>query len=159
VRFTIKALGDYTQKLMDLKPGTKATIEGPFGAFSYLNGHRKKQVWVAGGIGITPFLSMARNFKRRYHADLYYCVKTEGEMVFANELTALSDKSPGFHLIPICEDTDGFISAGTINKVSKGLTDKDFFICGPPVMMDALVKQLKELGVTDEQIHIEDFRY
>jgi predicted ferric reductase len=160
VRFTVKALGDYTKLLQELKPGTKATIEGPFGGFSYLNAPRKEQVWVAGGIGITPFLSMARSLKRGYHADLYYCVKTESEMVFAQELLALSDNEKvGFHLQQICEDTDGFISASTISKVSGELSKKDFFICGPPVMADALTKQLKELGVSDDQIHYEDFRY
>lgn len=80
-------------------------------------------------------------------------------MVFAEELFELDAKNPGFHLVPICQDKDGFISASTITKISGEVADKDFFFCGPPVMTDALTAQLKELGVTDEQIHTEDFRY
>jgi predicted ferric reductase len=65
VRFTIKALGDDTKDIRNLKTGDKAYLEGPYGKFSYKHIKNTKQVWIAGGIGITPFLSMARSFSGR----------------------------------------------------------------------------------------------
>ncbi len=62
LRITAKELGDFTTRLKILKKGTKVKIEGPFGKFSYLNFlPQHKQIWIAGGIGLAPFLSMARN--------------------------------------------------------------------------------------------------
>ena len=52
----MKALGDYTQSLKNLKPGTIAEIEGAFGKFSYTHYGDSPQIWIAGGIGVTPFL-------------------------------------------------------------------------------------------------------
>lgn len=61
--FVVKALGDHTAALMTLPPGAFADIEGPYGAFSYLNVPNVRQIWIAGGIGVTPFLSMARSLE------------------------------------------------------------------------------------------------
>ena len=57
----VKALGDHTAALKGLTPGARADIEGPYGTFSYLNVPNVRQIWIAGGIGVTPLLSMARN--------------------------------------------------------------------------------------------------
>ncbi len=63
LKIAVKNLGDFTAKLKNLKSGTIAKIEGPFGRF--LSQNFKDQIWIAGGIGITPFLSMARTLKER----------------------------------------------------------------------------------------------
>jgi predicted ferric reductase len=60
IEFSIKSSGDYTEKIKGLKAGDRALIEGPYGRF-YSKG--KEQIWIAGGIGITPFLSFAENIK------------------------------------------------------------------------------------------------
>ena len=64
LRIVVKALGDYTSRLPALRRGAVARIEGPFGKFSHHNCPNRKQVWIAGGIGITPFLSMAGTLAR-----------------------------------------------------------------------------------------------
>jgi len=67
LRITIKNLGDYTKTLTEkLQKGTIAKIEGPYGVFSYKNTPNENQIWIAGGIGITPFVSFIKDmFKKR----------------------------------------------------------------------------------------------
>ena len=84
LRFTMKVLGDYTRRVRDgLSVGADAAVEGPYGRFTPLRDSRK-QVWVAGGVGITPFMSalrtMAPGCDRTVH--LHYCVRTAQEALF-----------------------------------------------------------------------------
>ncbi|OGI15378.1 hypothetical protein A3K63_05710 [Candidatus Micrarchaeota archaeon RBG_16_49_10] len=155
---TIKVLGDYTSKLNNLKKGTVAKVEGPYGRFSHKIIGNKRQIWVAGGIGITPFLSMARSLKDEgYSIDLYYCVKNKDELIFSNELSKISTKGESLRMVTFCSDDKGHITGEFIKETSKGLSGKDILICGPPGMMKALKKQFIELGVKKRYIHSEEF--
>ena len=60
LRIVVKKLGDYTSNMEELKVGDKVAVEGPYGRFNYKN-YSRDQVWIAGGIGITPFLGMVRD--------------------------------------------------------------------------------------------------
>lgn len=79
---TVKNLGDYTANISKVKFGAEVLIQGPFGAFSYKKIPNKKQVWIAGGIGVTPFLSMLKDFDPSddYQIDFYYCVRNKEEL-------------------------------------------------------------------------------
>jgi predicted ferric reductase len=162
LRITIKSLGDYTSAVSSLKVGAIAKIEGPFGKFSYLNSHSKDQVWVAGGIGVTPFLNMMRNIKHspsnKYSIHMYYCTKTEQELVFLDEFVEASRSIEGFKLIPYCSEQKGFLTAKNIEELSGNVQEKDFFICGPPVMMNSLKEQLLKLGIQKYKLHLEEFK-
>jgi len=82
LRVSIKGLGDFTSKLGALKPGTMAEVEGAYGKFTYSNYHNLNQIWIAGGIGIAPFVSMARSLPASgFRIDLYYSVKTTSEII------------------------------------------------------------------------------
>jgi predicted ferric reductase len=160
LRITVKSLGRYTARLQNLKLGTIATIEGPFGVFSYLNTSNKNQVWIAGGIGITPFLSMARSLtNQNYKIDVYYCVKTKSEMVFFEELEKISSQNRNLRIIPICSDTRGRLNTKTINSLSGNILGKDFFLCGPPAMMKSMKSILLEGGIPNRNIHSEEFTF
>ena len=96
--------------------GAVAVLEGPYGEFSYRTSVRPEQVWVAGGIGITPFLSMARSLEpSEREVELYYGVKSRPAAYFADELAALQDRGVlKLHVVP--EDEEGFVqiaSSGT----------------------------------------------
>ena len=65
ISFAAKEVGDFTATLTGLKAGIQARLQGPFGGFSPYNLKQKRQVWIAGGIGITPFLSMCRTLYDR----------------------------------------------------------------------------------------------
>ena len=160
IRLNVKALGDFTKSLQKLEPGTIAEIEGAYGKFSYRNFDNPNQIWIAGGIGITPFLSMAQGLENENHinVDLYYSVNTESEIIKKDELNKIM-KNPKFkfRLIPQIVNSDGLLTADMISKQSKGLKEKEIFICGPPLMMKALRKQFNEKGIPNSNIHTEEF--
>jgi len=155
----IKNLGDYTSRLAELQIGTVANVEGPYGQFSFHHSVNKKQVWLAGGIGITPFLSMARSLGEQsdYNIDLIYSVKNAKEAVFIDELKALASTRPWFRVYEFCSNEQGRVSADVISKIVGGLLERDYFLCGPSTMMSSLKEQLKNYDIPAELIHSEEF--
>lgn len=160
IRFSIKGLGDYTKEVGRLEKGETALIEGPFGEFSYVYGS-SRQVWVAGVVGVTPFVSMAEHMmtldELPYTIDFYYSVRTEGDAAYKEMFEGLSKKHPtfSFHLIP--SDTKGYITGELLSQENKDLIAVDIFICGPPPMMDGLIAQLLPCGVSRNRIYTEKF--
>jgi len=163
LKIVVKVLGDYTSHLYErLKPGYKAKIEGPYGTFNTQKGG-SQQIWVAGGVGITPFLAWARtiadteDFSKKI--DLYYCIHDRSDAVHQKELLDIQHKIPSFTVQTICTAEEGHITASKIKEKSNGLTDKHVFLCGPKEMTTDLVQQFYELGVPEERIHYEDFAF
>jgi predicted ferric reductase len=160
LRLTIKALGDWTTEVPCLEVGASATIEGPFGGFTGARAQRESEVWVAGGIGITPFLSRARAYTRTgltRAIDLYYTANTTQEMLFLHELMDIAKENPHFRVIPHASKEMGLLTATRIHAQSGSLASKDVFVCGPPMMMQSIIRQCKDLGVHASQIHAEEF--
>ena len=162
LRITVKALGDWTSELKYLNIGSTAQIEGPFGTFSYLKSENQKQVWVAGGIGVTPFLNMARNLRVNQRPglqiDFYYTTRTEDEMVFRAEFDAIAAACPGLRFIPYISERFGFLTAQVIQDMSGDLHATDIFVCGPPPMMQGLKTQFLAAKVPRRLIHMEEFK-
>ena len=160
LEISVKSLGDYTSQLAKLQHGVVAEIEGAYGRFSYTNFKNKNQIWVAGGIGITPFLSMAKSLPDDgYKIDLYYSVKAQSELIQWEKLVEIARVKKGkFRLIPfVADDKKEFLTTDFIVKYSKNLQGKEIFICGPPPMMQSLRKQFRMGGVPNSKIHSEEF--
>lgn len=165
----IKILGDYTATLGKLKKGTKAEIEGPFGMFSHKNAEYKDQIWLAGGVGITPFLSMARGLvdenngisenNNAYRIDLYYSATNKNEAVFLNELLEIEGKTKQLRIFPFYSEEQGFITASFIKGKSGDIENKDIFISAPPKMIEAMRNQFIASGVKNKNIHSEEFNF
>ncbi len=107
IRLSIKASGDFTRSLyQQLSEGAEALVEGAYGLFQYQNGG-PKQIWIAGGIGITPFLSFLRRGAINREVDFYYTVRTREEALFLDEIeNALRVTSPrgvfGYFFLALC---------------------------------------------------------
>ncbi len=161
LRISVKALGDYTTHLNQIKPGTVAEIEGAYGRFGYTNFGNKNQIWIGGGIGITPFISMARDLRPDdgFRIDLYYSVKTPNELINWQELIGIAELKNGwFRVIPFIGDQQkGHIDMDFVEKMSEGLKGKDIYICGPAPMMKSLRVQCKQKGIPGTSIHSEEF--
>jgi predicted ferric reductase len=155
----IKALGDYTKVLLGVKPGDKARIEGPFGRTSYVYVPNHSQVWIAGGIGITPFLGMARALKADdpYHIDLYYSLVDRNETAFVAELQAIAAAKANFRFFPHYAKEVGFLTAEVVKKGSGLLSEKNIILCGPPPMMKGLKKQFADMHLNPRTIYSEEF--
>lgn len=155
----VKALGDYTKRLRELHHGMRAIVEGPFGRTSYVYYPRKSQIWIAGGIGITPFLGMARSLKSDdgYKVDLYYSVVDRNEAAFLGELEQIAAQNSNLRLISWFSKEKSFLTAEAIIKESVGVLGKEIFLCGPPTMMKALKAQFGKWKVPVANIHSEEF--
>lgn len=157
----IKYLGDFTSKLGSLEVGTKAQIEGAFGRFSPHRYRTGDQVWIAGGIGITPFLSSARSFREDMQKTwLFHAVNDRSELVSDAEFNAITIYASNkftYEAYVKSEHTDFLSAAYIASKIEGDLTSKTFFICGPPPMMQSLRVQLKAAGVPNKRIISEEF--
>ena len=153
IRIAAKASGDYTSKISGLSVGEGVAVEGPYGHFSFTKIRGTKQVWVAGGIGITPFLSMVYSLPSDYQVTLYYCVRTLSQAVFKEEIEEAMREKTGLKVVILCDDQNQKITA----KEMVSAPAEDYLLCAPPAMMHSLEKQLRTLGVAKQHIHYEDF--
>ncbi len=156
LKFTIKDLGDFTHKIGSLSLGDKVKIEGPYGGFRFST-HYKKQIWIAGGIGITPFLSMLDSITADQEIDIYYSVKETSEFINLKELKSASEKNKNVRLFTWVSNKTGRLTIDDILKESPVLTDKIIYICGPQAMMTAMKQQLEKHKVKGSQIRMEEF--
>jgi predicted ferric reductase len=166
VSVTAKQLGDFTSKLGNVSIGSRAQIDGPYGIFSYKRSDNDKYCFIAGGIGITPFLSMLRYMGKqddRKETVLLWGVRDESELICRKELESMTGANPRFKLVPVVSNDKlyqgekGFVDQKMIEKYIKDVQAYDFFICGPPPMLEAQIRNLEGLGVPKNRIHYERF--
>ncbi len=163
IRICIKKLGDWSHTLEALAVGDKVKLFGPYGAF-YSNQLRKskRQVWIAGGIGITPFLSMAESeitTKSYETITLVYSDNTSNEAVFAKEVESFQQKSNNIKACVHISNEQGYLTADFIKEQAKTFEDTVFLLCGPAPMTNALKKQLLSQGVKESDIVFEYFNF
>jgi predicted ferric reductase/mono/diheme cytochrome c family protein len=161
LRITVKAVGDYTRALRELEAGAEAIVEGPYGSFSHRDVPERRQIWIAGGIGVTPFLSMARSLGDRDEpsVDFYYCVERREEAHFLDELHEIAGRRPDFRVTLVPRDTAGFLTAERIAAETGDLSSRAALICGPPAMIESLRGQLLARGMHRTRIHAEEFGF
>ena len=162
LRLTIKASGDFTRYLFShLKPNVDAVIDGAYGMFDYKTGGQK-QIWLAGGIGLTPFLSFVRDMDGRLAHDVhfYYTVRHPEEALFVEEIQAAAEKNPRLKPHIRFSATEGSLTMDHILKNTNGtVRDYHVYMCGPLPMIQAFEKKFLELGLPPDQIHYEEFNF
>lgn len=147
-------------------PGATLEVNGPGGAFVYPEGDRPV-VLLAGGIGLTPLLSMLRHglaTQPQRPFTLFLSAKTAGQVPFADELRVLARRHPQFRLaIALSAGTtdprflSGRIDRAAIESVVTRPTECVYMLCGPLAMIDCLREVLAEAGVPESQVHFEKF--
>ena len=165
LRISAKASGDFSAGLRDVTAGARAVIEAPFGVFSYVSVPSDKLVFIAGGIGVTPFLSQLRHMRATgasREVRMIWGNKTQQDLSFADELAAAEREVPGFSVTHVLsheewEGEHGFIDAELIRRHVDQPAAWHYMVCGPPVMMKAVFAALKTLGVPSGQVHHERF--
>jgi predicted ferric reductase len=159
LRLAVKRFGDFTSSLMKLRPASQSSLEGPFGDFQLRSDSAHPQTWIAGGIGITPFLSWALSLDNSMPADLYYCTPGPEQAHFLDELYDIADRYPTFRVIPIRKRSLGHLTVSDIEAVNPNVSHGEVFICGPPLMIDNLTAGLLKRGVPPDRIHSESFDF
>ncbi|GAA1219698.1 ferredoxin reductase family protein [Pseudonocardia alaniniphila] len=169
--FTIRHAGDFTRALRRLPPGSPVWVDGPHGAFTNDVGAGAGFVMIAGGVGITPMMSMLRTAAHRGDPRPYRLVvvaSSPEDLLFRDELAELR-----FHLDLVVTEVlrrphdgwDGYtgdIGAGLLSMVlpeGQHPDDLDFFICGPPALVTDALSALDTLGVAPARVHTEQFDF
>ena len=170
VSSTIKESGDFTATIGLTKPGDTALVQGPFGRFSYtLYPKEKDFVFIAGGIGMTPLMSMLRHMrdtKAEVDVMLLYANRTEKDIVFREELAAIeAGEAPRLKVVHVLSVPEpgwngetGYVDREKIARyLTKNMTEKAFYVCGPPAMNTKVIETLLAMGVPYPRIHTEIF--
>ncbi|WP_298014116.1 ferric reductase-like transmembrane domain-containing protein [uncultured Castellaniella sp.] len=161
--FQIKALGDYTRTLARrLHAGQAIQVEGPYGRFDHHRGE-DRQAWVAGGIGITPFLAWLESLQGRPDAapcaQLHYCVRDAARDPFVGRLRALCAALPGITLHVHDAGAGQRLDADILRRESGAQPGEalDVWFCGPAGLARQLEAGLRSLGFKDAPVHREAF--
>lgn len=149
IRFNIKALGDFTRRLTDLQVGDRLSVEGPYGGFRYPK--KGRQLWVAAGIGVTPFLSFVRSLPDDLscEVEMIYLVRTPDEAVALEEFQAAAERVENFSFTLHPSKEKGRWKG----PEAEARDLKAVLFCGPPVVRDMLKKRF------GRKLHFEYFEF
>jgi predicted ferric reductase len=167
---TIKESGDFTRTIKEVQSGDRVRVQGPFGRFSYLlHPGEKDFVFIAGGIGITPFMSMLRHMRSTGSEDrvfLLYANRSREDIAFREELEAIAREAhPRLEVVHVLErpPADWGGEVGRVGpelierRLGGSIADRAFYVCGPPRMMESVLGSLRRLGVPRRRLHSERF--
>lgn len=159
----------FKQTLRDMPLGTKVQIEGPFGSMTLHSNRSRRAIFIAGGIGITPFMSMLRHAAHEdlpHSLSLIYSNRRPEDAPFLAELQELERARRGsFQLVatmtgapdPDWRGRTGIVNAGLIESVRVPPAVPIFYVAGPPAMVAAMRAVLGGMGIEDDDIRSEDF--
>jgi predicted ferric reductase len=163
VRFEIKALGDYTGNLANrLRIGQRMTLEGPYGRFDFARHNPKaKQVWIAGGIGVTPFLAWLEALQsspgQMPAVDLHYCTRDRTQDPYVARLATLCENLPGIRLQVHGSRQGEVLKPTTLVAGVEAPGLAEVWFCGPQGLVDSLQNGLREAGQCHIKFHQEAF--
>ncbi|VVC75806.1 Na(+)-translocating NADH-quinone reductase subunit F [Aquicella siphonis] len=157
----------FKRVLNTLPLGSEIKFAGPSGNFICHDDPSTPAVFIAGGIGITPFYSMIQSATRHQSMQkiiLFYGNQSIKDAAYLQELSLLQTLNPHFTFVPTLTMTDegwkgetGFITHTMIKKYISDLNQPIYYVCGSPVMVTALQETLVEMGVEENKIKVEDF--
>ncbi len=160
----------YKRALAALAPGAPLDIDGPFGSLTLHGKAGRAGVLIAGGIGITPFMSMVRHAVHTASGQplaLLYSNRRPEDTAFLAELQAHARALPGFQLHATMTDmahsaqpwdgATGLIDAAFVQRATAGLPEPIYYVSGPPALVQAMRQTLVQAGVDEDDIRSEEF--
>ena len=164
--------GKMSSYIFNLKPGDEVTISGPYGEF-FASDTKNEMIFIGGGAGMAPMRSHIFDQFRRLHSDrkisFWYGARSLREAFYVEDFDAIDAENENFdwHLAlsePLEEDNwtgmKGFIHQVLYDEYLKdhpAPEDCEYYICGPPMMNDAVIQMLTDLGVERENVKFDDF--
>ena len=160
----------FKRTLKAASPGTKATVDGPSGEMVLHDDLARPAVFLAGGIGITPFLAMARHAasaRLPHRIFLFYSNRRPEDSAFLPELRELEKVNPNYRLIATMTEPGkssrpwsgetGFIRKELLARHVSNLMDPIYYFAGPPAMTAAMRGMLQDCGLSEESMRYEEF--
>ncbi len=152
----------------EVSVGDRLDVVGPFGVFTLRDGRDSDLVFVGGGAGMAPILSVLRALAEKgstRKATYYYGARTQRDLCFEKELYALSEQLPNFTFVPALseadddEEWDGEVGMITdvVQRHESDLSGSDSYVCGPPPMVEAAMDVLTTLGAPEKNIYYAKF--
>lgn len=162
LRITVKEVGDFTEALHTLHPGTRVMIEGPYGIFTTERRSKPRTLLIAGGIGITPLRALLEDLPARKGGTvLIYRARSWPDVVFKQELDQMaSDRGVVVHYVVGRRGAElprNPLAAPALRAAVPDIRERDVFICGPPEMIEDVTSSMTTLGVPPSQVHRERF--
>ena len=147
-----------------LQVGDRLTVTGPYGVFMLRDAPDTDLIFVGGGAGMAPILSLIRSMAERgidRKAVYYYGARRRADLCFEDELRALEQTLPNFRFVPALSDEDWEGENGLITDVvsrsEPALAKAHGYICGPPPMVEAAVPLLTRLGIPEKHVYFDKF--
>ena len=157
----------FKRSLKNMPEGTEIEVEGPYGDMTLQSDSTKPAVFLAGGIGITPFMSMvydALTKKLPHKIFLFYSNRRPEDAPFLLELGGAEKGNSNFKLIATMTDLDvhwegdrGYINKEMIQKYVPDFINSIYYLAGPPAMVAAMRKMINNAGISDDYIRAEEF--
>ena len=157
----------FKRTLKAAQPGLKIEIDGPDGIMTLHEDAARPAVFLAGGIGITPFLAMARDAAHRKLAHrivLVYANRRPQDAAFLDELRGLRARNPNYRLVDLFSEPPaswkgetGFIRRDLLERHLPDLRTPVYYFAGPPAMAMAMQSMLGEMGIADADMRSEEF--
>ena len=151
-----------------IKTGDRLDINGPYGVFTLRDNPNADLLFLGGGAGMAPILSLLRSLDERgiqRRASFYYGARRRQDLCFEDELHKLEETLPAFRYVPALsepdDDSDWAGETGLITDVlrrrERDLAGVDAYVCGPPPMVEAALELLPRLGVAEKSIYYDKF--
>jgi ferredoxin-NADP reductase len=160
----------YKRVLKAMPPGARANLRGPTGKFTLERAETRPAVFLAGGIGITPFVSILRQAARDHLARdlwMFYSNRRPEDAAFLDELLALRQHNPRYRLVGTMTEMEkssrpwsgetGFLDRAMLERHLKNLAAAVYYMAGPPGLVETMQKMLTDSGVKDEAIRTDEF--
>ena len=160
----------FKRALKSLPIGSPAKIEGPFGSLTLHNNRVRPAVFIAGGIGITPFMSILRQAAKDelpQRLILLYSNRRPEDAAFLTELQQLERRNENFRLVATMTQMSkssqpwkgetGLINENLVKKVAGDLSAPIYYLAGPPAMVEAVRQTLNPASIDDDDVRSEEF--
>ena len=143
--------------------GDPVKVEGPYGRFDFRRDKGERQVWIAGGIGITPFLAWLDSLQARPddspEVTLLYCVRSPSDAIYAGRLRELCAKLPRIDLRVHYSESEGYLQAADLGlQPGVGGRWPSVWFCGPQALAELLRRDLRRQGMPGNRFHQEAFQ-
>jgi propane monooxygenase reductase component len=147
-----------------IKVGDELTCTGPYGVFTLRDSSPRRLVFIAGGAGMAPVMSLLRSMAEKgtaRPATFYYGARTEDDLFALEELERLCGSVPDLRFVPALSDAEWDGETGLItdvvDRMEEDLTEVDAYLCGPPPMVDAAISLLERRGCPESRIYFDKF--
>ena len=158
LRIAVKALGDCTRHIQSIETGVMARVQGGFGAF-LSDRPPGPQLWVAGGIGIAPFLAVLREGPLSQPTDLLYLYRHDADAAYLAELAAIAAGQPQLSLHALATGDDPSSDLSGLLAGTRCRHPVEAYLCGPPGLVAALEGVLRARGIGARHIHCDNFGF